>query len=355
MTKWQFDVHCDYLEITYKKTKVFEDFITHIGNSWKCTDSFDRYGFYLERRKKTFNYTNELNIIADYPDSEDIVRKVRIGTLLMGSPTYWKTEIYIQFDNGIFYNPELFALALVIPDMMGLQIVSISKLDIAVDSDRDFNNYLRTQILSKRGTDYDLILFDSKKTNDEILDEILYINKGTRLKKNLINSLYFKRAPLNKKSKGDLEAVVYDKSNEIMTKTPQLSQKKFNFTDISKAYITQSLRFDADKIYRFEVRMRRSREIDRTRKLLGFISPVVEAYDIKTRKNPYQCREYISPEAMLGLLQSKEWLFRMFNITLFRIFHLSKARKSIHLMELALKIPNEYFSDMNSSLPNKRE
>lgn len=77
--------------------------------------------------------------------------------------------------------------------------------------------------------------------------------------------------------------------------------------------------------------MRRSREIDRTRKLLGFISPVVEAYDIKTRKNPYQCREYISPEAMLGLLQSKEWLFRMFNVQYHPLSDfLSVKSKKIH-------------------------
>lgn len=243
MNVFKYFISVDKLELTYLLTHEFTDFISiNIKSYNDRLDKSDKIiyecynEFYLAIPNDTIynDYRVELDIlIRDYDKNKGFFNR-RIGKLFYGSNHPLRQQLYIMLDNQSLYNKDI-GFLYYIEDVLNLQFMKISKLELAFDFNRSFIDKFYSILKDEEFTP---IIFNKKyKDMDKEIGELLHVATGTRNKLNKFKSFYLRS---NCKNSDGLELKYYDKAKEIKDK---------NF---EKQYIIDKL--DFKKIFRLEIR-----------------------------------------------------------------------------------------------------
>lgn len=223
MKKTKCDINIDKLEIQYLLTHEIVEVLNRIESEE------DFYEFKIKRTNLNYNYKNTFDIIIKNYNEKDGVHDVKLGTLYYGSFNPNRNQLYIAIENRELYSGNLVSIHF-IEEQLNLQFMTISKIDIAFDCNRNIISKYYNLI---KNDNINYIILNKKVDKNEEIDNIT-LCKGTLLRPLLHKSIYIKN------KEGGLELNAYNKTKEI--------KDNGNYKD----YIVDKLGFN--EIYRLEVR-----------------------------------------------------------------------------------------------------
>lgn len=248
----KYNLNIDKLEITYLLTTDFSNMITEqLESYYDRLDDKDNllidyidFKLTIPKEKLYLHYKYEFDIeIKDYNKDKGIYFR-RLGKIFFDSNNPIRQQLYVMIDNYALYNRDFLHLHF-IEDVLGLQFMSISKLDLALDLNINFITKFYRILKDKSYTP--IILNKQYKDMDKIIKEMITISQGTRVNPTKYKSFYF-----SNKEKG-LELACYNKLKEIED------------NNNSKQYILDKLQFKP--IYRMEIRTNHKILADSMKKL----------------------------------------------------------------------------------------
>lgn len=223
MKKTKCDINIDKLEIQYLLTHEIVEVLNRIE------DTEDFYEFEIKRTNSNYSYKNTFDIIIKNYNEKDGIYNIKLGTLYYGSFNPIRNQLYIAIENRELYSGNLVSIHF-IEEKLNLQFMTISKIDIAFDCNKNIINKYYNLI---KNDNINYIVLNKKVDKNEEID-ILTLGKGTLLRPLLHKSIYIKN-----RERG-LELNAYNKTKEI--------KDNGNYKD----YIVDTLGFN--EIYRLEVR-----------------------------------------------------------------------------------------------------
>lgn len=285
MKNLKYNISLDKLEITYQASQQVRDALATIEESKVINE------ITVVRIEKPQHYQHEFLLFGkDYSvERGEYVRA--IGVLFFGSVNENRKHIYISYNNAALYDTYMLATRFYVEAALGLEFYRVSKLDIALDLNR---NVITRFYRLYRDETYSLVILNKcYKDLDESVKEVLHISTGTRKRPFKNRSFYIE----NK-----------DKSLALRcyNKTAELSESE-------KEYIPNV----SGKLpmYRLEVSLANHKNIVKSLSQLG----VYDADEV-------YCK-----------LQNEEFLFSLFLTTLDRLIRVGKGRKRFNLLECLMQ------------------
>lgn len=285
MKNLKYNISLDKLEITYQASQQVRDALATIEESKVINE------ITVVRIEKPQHYQHEFLLFGkDYSvERGEYVRA--IGVLFFGSVNENRKHIYISYNNAALYDTYMLATRFYVEAALGLEFYRVSKLDIALDLNR---NVITRFYRLYRDETYSLVILNKcYKDLDESVKEVLHISTGTRKRPFKNRSFYIE----NK-----------DKSLTLRcyNKTAELSESE-------KEYIPNV----SGKLpmYRLEVSLANHKNIVKSLSQLG----VYDADEV-------YCK-----------LQNEEFLFSLFLTTLDRLIRVGKGRKRFNLLECLMQ------------------
>jgi len=279
---YSFTINVDRLELTYMTNEPLQ---TMLSDTTKNEFEFDSLRLIREQCKY---YSNEFSIWgSDYDEQLGIVER-KIGKLHFGSPNPNRPYIYLVYDNAALYSDYLLASRFYVQDVLGLDFLRVSKIDVAVDF--NFNVVSRFYRLFKN-PDYDLIVNGEKvKGMKCTVRDVLHIAGNTSRQRPFAH-----HAPVIKNADGSLLMRAYNKGKEIDEES-------------RKEYIREKAGFK--KLYRMEVSLSCHRVIKKVLERLN-----------------------LTDENFYTLLQDEKSLIAIFRVSLNCFASVSRKRKSMSVLE----------------------
>lgn len=285
MKNLKYNISLDKLEITYQASQQVRDALATIEESKVINE------ITVVRIEKPQHYQHEFLLFGkDYSvERGEYVRA--IGVLFFGSVNENRKHIYISYNNAALYDTYMLATRFYVEAALGLEFYRVSKLDIALDLNR---NVITRFYRLYRDETYSLVILNKCYKNlDESVKEVLHISTGTRKRPFKNRSFYIE----NK-----------DKSLALRcyNKTAELSESE-------KEYIPNV----SGKLpmYRLEVSLANHKNIVKSLSQLGV---------------------YYADEVYCKL-QNEEFLFSLFLTTLDRLIRVGKGRKRFNLLECLMQ------------------
>lgn len=285
MKNLKYNISLDKLEITYQASQQVRDALATIEESKVINE------ITVVRIEKPQHYQHEFLLFGkDYSvERGEYVRA--IGVLFFGSVNENRKHIYISYNNAALYDTYMLATRFYVEAALGLEFYRVSKLDIALDLNR---NVITRFYRLYRDETYSLIILNKcYKDLDESVKEVLHISTGTR-KRPFKNRTFY----IENKDKS-LALRCYNKTAEL--------------SESEKEYIPNV----SGKLpmYRLEVSLANHKNIAKSLSQLG----VYDADEV-------YCK-----------LQNEEFLFSLFLTTLDRLIRVGKGRKRFNLLECLMQ------------------
>ena len=285
MKNLNFNLSIDKLEITYQASQQVRDALATIEESKVINE------ITVVRIEKPQHYQHEFLLFGkDYSvERGEYVRA--IGVLFFGSVNENRKHIYISYNNAALYDTYMLATRFYVEAALGLEFYRVSKLDIALDLNR---NVITRFYRLYRDETYSLVILNKcYKDLDESVKEVLHISTGTR-KRPFKNRTFY----IENKDKS-LALRCYNKTAEL--------------SESEKEYIPNV----SGKLpmYRLEVSLANHKNIAKSLSQLG----VYDADEV-------YCK-----------LQNEEFLFSLFLTTLDRLIRVGKGRKRFNLLECLMQ------------------
>lgn len=279
-------MNIDKLEITYLLTKE----ITEIING--KDEIIEYYDFKLEKDKDNKEYAVCYNIIIEISNGDYGYNETLFGKISYGTFNPCRSQLYINIDNKILYEDGdiLIGAIHIIEQTLNLDFMSLSKLDFALDIEKDIIKVFYNLI--KRDDIIPIILNKKIKDKDEEINELLHMATGTRRTPYLHKSFYIEN------KEGGLTLACYDKTKEIIDNGNK------------KDYIIKKDGFE--KIYRLEIRTIRHTLKDTLNKLS------------------------ISEEELYRRLFDKDFLMNIYFALLDRLIRINQGNKTYNLLQFLL-------------------
>lgn len=283
MKKVNFNLSLDKLEITYRAEKQVRDALASINE----TGVFDEIRLL---RIESNSYKHNFVLLAkDFKEGRGAFER-KIGYLYFETHNPNRPHIYISFDNEALYDEYLLASRFYVEEALGLDFFRVSKIDIALDTNI---NLVRRFYALCRDENYSLTIFNKRcKGMNEIVKELLSLSTGPR--KNPFKNRSFVIGEEGK----PLSLRCYNKTLEL-----EKSRKDYIPVISGK-----------QPMYRLEVSLGNHKNIAKTLELLGVV---------------YEDEVY-------SKLQSEDFLFELFRVTLDRIIRVGKGRKVFNLLQVLL-------------------
>lgn len=285
MKKINYNISLDKLEITYQASQQVRDALATIKESKVINE------ITIVRVEKPQHYQHEFLLFGkDYSvERGEYIRA--IGVLFFGSLNENRQHIYISYNNAALYDTFMLAARFYVEAALGLEYYRVSKLDIALDLNR---NVITRFYRLYRDETYSLVILNKRYNElDESVKEVLHISTGTRKRPFMNRSFY-----IENKDKS-LALRCYNKSVEL--------------SESEKEYIPNV----SGKLpmYRLEVSLANHKNIAKSLSQLG-IYDADEVY----------CK-----------LQNEDFLFSLFLTTLNRLVRVNKGRKGYNLIECLMR------------------
>lgn len=285
MKNLKYNISLDKLEITYQASQQVRDALATIEESKVINE------ITVVRIEKPQHYQHEFLLFGkDYSvERGEYVRA--IGVLFFGSVNENRKHIYISYNNAALYDTYMLATRFYVEAALGLEFYRVSKLDIALDLNR---NVITRFYRLYRDETYSLVILNKcYKDLDESVKEVLHISTGTR-KRPFKNRTFY----IENKDKS-LALRCYNKTAEL--------------SESEKEYIPNV----SGKLpmYRLEVSLANHKNIAKSLSQLG----VYDADEV-------YCK-----------LQNEEFLFSLFLTTLDRLIRVGKGRKRFNLLECLMQ------------------
>lgn len=239
MREIKYSLNLDKLEVTYLLTTDFvnmikerlESYYDRLTNEDNILIDYVDFRLTVPKEKLHLHYKYEFDLeVKDYEEDKGVYFR-RFAKIFFGSNNPIRQQLYILVSNYALYNRDFLHLHY-IEDVLGLQFMSISKLDLALDMNTNFIG--KFYHILKNDSFIPIILNKQHKDKDKVIKEMITISQGTRQNPTKYKSFY-----ITNKEKG-MELVAYNKLKEIED------------NDFNKQYILDKLSFKP--IYRLEIR-----------------------------------------------------------------------------------------------------
>lgn len=278
-------INIDKLEITYLLTHDIAEIIN--GKD----EIIEYYDFRLEKDKDNKEYAVCYNIIIETLNGSNGYNETLFGKISYGTYNPYRNQLYIGIDNKMLYEDDLLIGAIqIIEQTLHLEFMALSKLDFALDVEKDIIKVFYNLI--KRDDIIPIILNKKIKDKDEEINELLHMATGTRRTPYLHKSFYIDN------KEGGLTLACYDKTKEIIDNGNK------------KDYIIKKDGFE--KIYRLEIRTIRHTLKDTLNKLS------------------------ISEEELYRRLFDKDFLMNIYFALLDRLIRINQGNKTYNLLQFLL-------------------
>lgn len=239
MREIKYCLNIDKLEVTYLLTMDFvsmikaqlESYYNRLDDKDNILIDYIDFKLTIPKEKLFLHYKYEFDLeVKDYNEERGIYFR-RFAKMFFGSNNPIRQQLYVMVDNYALYNRDFLHLHY-IEDILGLQFMSISKLDFALDLNINFIAKFYRILKNKSYTP--IVLNKKYEDMNKLIREMITISQGTRQNPNKYKSFY-----ISNKENG-LELSCYNKLKEI-------EDNGFN-----KQYILDKLKFKP--IYRMEIR-----------------------------------------------------------------------------------------------------
>lgn len=281
--KHNFKINLDKLEFTYSASNELKEYISN-----NDVIMFDEIKLI---RQESRMYANEYAIWGcDYKQDKGIYNRL-IGFLYYGSHNPNRQNIYISYLNECLYDNYMLASRFYVEEVVGLEFICISKIDIAIDF--NFNIINRLYKLYK-DSNYSLIVNRKKIENlNSTVKDVVHIAGNNSRKQPFANPTFCIHNDNN-----SLSLKAYNKTNEINQSS-------------NKQYIIDNVGFN--RLYRLEVSCANHKVI---KKSLDMIN--------------------LTDEELYSKLQDENTLISLFMNVLERLIKVQYKRKSFNILSVML-------------------
>ena len=280
--QYLYQISIDALEITYTTTDEMKEYLSsgskvyHLGKNNEL---------WLERTEPRY-YQNEFVIwCQDWNESKGMFNRI-VGYLRFGSFNKNRQNVYVTYENEALYS-WLVSARYYIEEVMNLEFLQVSKLDICVD----FNFNIERCILRKyKDTKYGLVV------NGRIADNMNVKKIGVQAWNNPRHRIFAHPQLIGENDSRTLKMKTYNKKIEIESES-------------HKYYIQEKTGFNST-MYRVEISCKDHKQLKKTLDSLK-----------------------MTDEDLYVRLDDESTLIKVFSNLLYRIIHLRKNRKPISLLD----------------------
>ena len=284
--QYLYQISIDTLELTYTTSDEMKEYLSSGNKVYRFGENNE---IWLERTEPRY-YKNEFVIwCQDWCESKGKFNRI-VGYMRFGSFNKNRQNIYITYENEALYS-WLVSARYYIEEVMNLEFLQISKLDIAADFNFNIERHLIRQY---KDENYDLIINGRLADNKEVygVGFLSYWNPRHRI--------FANPQMVAANDKSTLTMKTYNKQKEI-----QQESKKY--------YIQQKTGFHA-AMYRVELSAKNHKVLKKTLDALN-----------------------INDEYLYVNLDNETVLQAVFSHLLDRVIHLRKGRKPLNIISEAVK------------------
>jgi len=304
-----YDINIDKLEVTFERNGTLINKLSNVkvDGDLRATDKKTGTKFLLHRLQMRRAYPYCFSVCYD-----DNGEWKELGTLYTGwdfNPN--RNKIYLSVSNEALYTNGFKARTESLQNALKLQYYQVSKLDLALDCDKDLTKELyriirqECLIINGKPFKYDVIVNGKKVGMKDRLESLSFLCTGTRKNPIRDKTLYIQNKKMTIGVRG------YDKGKEIEESSHKEYQRAYG---------------ESNKLYRIEVELRNANEINNT---------VMESLTAFNEITTYWiCREQIWDN-----IDDKDLLEQMFFLVLNRLLYFTssahRAKKKINAVEFA--------------------
>ncbi|MBO4875466.1 MAG: hypothetical protein J5542_09180 [Bacteroidales bacterium] len=304
-----YDINIDKLEVTFERNDRLINQLAKIkvGDSLWATDKQTGTVFLLHRITASGKYPYLFSVFFD---CEGI--KTQLGMLYCGFDNPNRNKIYLNIDNEMLYIGNFKGLTESLQRALNLKYYQVSKLDLALDCEKDLTKELyrviRHDCLVIKGKPfkYDVVVNGKKIGMKDKLEGLSFLCTGTRAKPTTDKTLYIQ----NKKKSIGVRG--YDKGKEIEEASHKEYQRRW---------------WKNGKVYRIEVSLSNATEINQTINDCGVFD------DLYT----YTMRREQIWESLYDNLVLEAMFFHTLNRLIYFTSSAHRAKEKISAVEFAIE------------------